>query len=152
MFLLSQLPIFWNLPVLPKNTEIFLAILCGRGLWNWSHPFLCCENTVVSSGLRNNPSHKQFNRGFLSPPFPFNREPSSIVSRGDLRFPIKPHSWKPSSFSLFKCCQVLPMGGKNIIVSATLTLYPAPLEGLKSGPLSTVIPFQPLGESSRPLW
>lgn len=68
--------------------------------------------------------------------------------------PPRPHSWKPSSFSLLTCCQVLPKGEKAVTVSATLTLYPAPLQGLKSGPphpLSTLIPFQPFGEPSRPL-
>lgn len=54
------------------------------------HPFLLCKNTVVSSGLRNNSTYKQFNGGFLSPPFPFNMEPSSVVSKGDLSFPTKP--------------------------------------------------------------
>lgn len=54
------------------------------------HPFLLCKNTVVSSGLRNNSTYKQFNGGFLSPPFPFNMEPSSVVSKGNLSFPTKP--------------------------------------------------------------
>lgn len=79
-------------PTCPKKTALWSSwALCMPewGLWGLSPPFLLCKNTVVSSGFRNNSTYKQFNGGFLSPPFPFNVEPSSVVFKEDLSFPIK---------------------------------------------------------------
>lgn len=92
IYTLSQPSVFLNLPVKRElNSDLLKYCICLHdGCGAQCILFLLCKNTVVSSGLRNNSTYKQFNGGFLSPPFPFNMEPSSVVSKGDLSFPTKP--------------------------------------------------------------